>query len=134
MEYYGTSLDLAYAYMSYADYLSETNQFNKALKELTEAHQILLDLNKEIGVEVFNYYQAEGNIYRNRTINTQEISRFKTEKKQNLLKSIGSYKKGLTALEIVQNNPEESEIDYQKARSLLDCIVIIKAIGDVYLR
>jgi CHAT domain-containing protein/tetratricopeptide (TPR) repeat protein len=133
MEYYGTSLDLAYAYMSYADYLSETNQFNKALKELTEAHQILLDLNKEIGVEVFNYYQAEGNIYRNRTINTQEISRFKTEKKQNLLKSIGSYKKGLTALEIVQNNPEESEIDYQKARSLLDCIVIIKAIGDVYL-
>nr|WP_320000502.1 CHAT domain-containing tetratricopeptide repeat protein [uncultured Draconibacterium sp.] len=133
MEYYGTSLDLAYAYMSYADFLSQTDQFTKAIKVLSVAYQILQNLNKRIGVEVFNYYQTEGNIYRNSTINTQEISRFKTLKKQNLVKAINSYKKGLTALEINQNNPETSEIDFQKIRSLLDCIVIIKAIGDVYL-
>nr|WP_321485845.1 CHAT domain-containing tetratricopeptide repeat protein [uncultured Draconibacterium sp.] len=133
MKYYGTSLDLAYAYMSYADFLSQINQFEKAIKELSEAYQILQDLNKKIGIEVFNYYQTEGNIYRDRTINTQGISRFKTEKKQNLLNAINSYKKGLTALKIDQNNPERLEINYQKVRSLLDCIVIIKAIGDVYL-
>ena len=132
-QYYGTSLDLAYAYMSYADFLSQTDQFTKAIKVLSVAYQILQNLNKRIGVEVFNYYQTEGNIYRNSTINTQEISRFKTLKKQNLVKAINSYKKGLTALEINQNNPETSEIDFQKVRSLLDCIVIIKAIGDVYL-
>ena len=133
MEYYGTSLDLAYAYMSYADFLSQTDQFTKAIKVLSVAYQILQNLNKRIGVEVFNYYQTEGNIYRNSTINTQEISRFKTLKKQNLLKAINSYKKGLAALEFDQNNPERLEINYQKVRSLLDCIVIIKVIGDVYL-
>ena len=133
MKYYGTSLDLAYAYMSYADFLSQTDQFAKAIKVLSVAYQILQNLNKRIGVEVFNYYQTEGNIYRNSTINTQEISRFKTLKKQNLLKAINSYKKGLAALEFDQNNPERLEINYLKVRSLLDCIVIIKAIGDVYL-
>ena len=131
-QYYGINIDLATAYMNYADFLSETDQYEKAIKELSEAYTILKNLNKNIGNEVFAYYQTEGNIYRNRTINTQEINRFKKEKKQNLLKAIKSYKTGLTALEVDQNNPESSDIKISQTRSLINCIEIIKSIGDVY--
>jgi CHAT domain-containing protein/tetratricopeptide (TPR) repeat protein len=131
-QYYGPSLDLANAYMSYADFLSETNQFEKAIENLSLAYKILQD-QQNFGRELSNYYEYEGNIYRNRAINTQEINRFRREKKQNLLKSIDSYKKGLAALEVKQTNPENSDIEIQQTRSLMDCLDLIKAIGDVYL-
>lgn len=70
---------------------------------------------------------------KNRAINTQEINQFKREKRQNLLKAIASYKKALTALEVKQNSPENSNIEIQQTRSLIDCIGLVKVIGDVYL-
>nr|WP_321357068.1 CHAT domain-containing tetratricopeptide repeat protein [uncultured Draconibacterium sp.] len=132
-QYFGPSLDLAIAYMSYADFLSETNQFEKAIENLSLAYKILQDEQKTFGTELSNYYEFEGNIYRNQTINTQEINAFRKEKRQNLLRSIDSYKKGLAALEVKQTNPENSDIQIQQTRSLVDCIGLIKEIGDVYL-
>nr|WP_198152430.1 CHAT domain-containing protein [Draconibacterium sediminis] len=132
-KYYGKGLDLAYAYMSYAEFLSGINNFEKALENLSEAYNILEYFQKEVGPVLSNYYEYEGNIYRNRTINTQEINRFKRDKRQNLLKSIDSYKKGLAALEVSQIDPESSDIKIQQTRSLMDCLDLIKAIGDVYL-
>nr|WP_319509659.1 CHAT domain-containing tetratricopeptide repeat protein [uncultured Draconibacterium sp.] len=132
-KYYGTSLDLSFAYMNYADFLSRTNQYEKAVENLSLAYKILEEQQNAYGTELSNYYEYEGNIYRNRAINTQEINRFRREKKQNLLKSIDSYKKGLAALEINETNPENSAIEIQQTRSLMDCLDLIKAIGDVYL-
>ncbi|WP_319228603.1 CHAT domain-containing tetratricopeptide repeat protein [Draconibacterium orientale] len=132
-EYYGISLDLAYAYMSYAKFHSQTNHFNQAIDNLASAYDILKILQKDIGAGLSTYYQYEGDIYRDRTINTQAITSFKTEKKRNLLRAIDSYKKGLKALEVEQTNPENSNIEIQQSRSLMDCLDLIKAIGDVYL-
>ncbi|QIA08445.1 CHAT domain-containing protein [Draconibacterium halophilum] len=131
-QYYDKGLDLAYAYMSYAEFLSAINNFEKAIEKLSLAYKILQE-QQNFGTELSTYYEYEGNIFRNRAINTQEINRFKREKRQNLLKAIGSYKKGLTALEVDQNNPENSDIEIQQTRSLIDCIGLIKLIGDVYL-
>ena len=131
-QYYGKSLDLAYAYMSYAEFLSAINNFEKAIEKLSLAYKIMLE-QQNFGKELSNYYEYEGNIYRNRAINTQEINRFRREKRRNLLKSIESYKKGLAALEVKQTNPENSDIEIQQTRSLMDCLDLIKAIGDVYL-
>ena len=131
-EYYGISLDLAYAYMNYADFLSRINKYDKAVENLSLAYKILQD-QQNFGKALANYFEYEGNIYRNRAINTQEINRFRKEKRQNLLKSIDSYKKGLAALEVKQTNPENSDIEIQQTRSLMDCLDLIKAIGDVYL-
>ncbi|AHW62220.1 CHAT domain-containing protein [Draconibacterium orientale] len=129
--YYGKGLDLAYAYMSYAEFLSAINNFEKAIENLSLAYKILQN-QQNFGRELSNYYEYEGNIYRNRAINTQEINRFRREKKQNLIKSIDSYKKGLAALEVEQTNPEYSDIKVRQTRSLIDCIGLIKVIGDVY--
>nr|WP_303924398.1 CHAT domain-containing tetratricopeptide repeat protein [Draconibacterium sediminis] len=132
-EYYGSSLNLAYAYMNYADFLSRINKYDKAVENLSLAFNILEGQQETLGKELSIYYKYEGNIYRNRTINTQEINRFKRDKRQNLLKSIDSYKKGLAALEVSQIDPESSDIKIQQTRSLMDCLDLIKAIGDVYL-
>ncbi|WP_319483041.1 CHAT domain-containing tetratricopeptide repeat protein [uncultured Draconibacterium sp.] len=132
-KYYGINLDLAYAYMNYADFLSRINQYEKAIENLSLAYKILEADQRTFGKELSNYYEYEGNIYRNRAINTQEINRFRSEKRQNLLKAIDSYKKGLAALEVKQTNPENSDIEIQQTRSLMDCLDLIKAIGDVYL-
>ncbi|WP_163323488.1 CHAT domain-containing protein [Draconibacterium mangrovi] len=132
-DYYGKGIDLAYAYMSYAEFLSGINNFEKAVENLSEAYNILEYFQKDFGPVLSNYYEYEGNIYRNRTIKTQEINRFKREKRQNLLKSIDSYKKGLAALEVSQIDPESSDIKIRQTRSLMDCLDLIKAIGDVYL-
>nr|WP_319266322.1 CHAT domain-containing tetratricopeptide repeat protein [uncultured Draconibacterium sp.] len=132
-QYYGQSIKLANAYTSYADFLSETNQFQKAIDNLTLAYVILQEQQKTFGTELSNYYLVEGNIYRNRTINTKEIKSFKSEKKQNLLRAIESFKNGLTALEIKQTSPETTEINIEQSRSLIDCIGLVKVIGDVYL-
>ncbi|WP_321995764.1 CHAT domain-containing protein [Draconibacterium orientale] len=132
-KYYGISLDLAYAYMNYADFLSRTNQYDKAVENLSLAYNILEGQQVTFGTELYTYYKYEGNIFRNRAINTQEINRFRIEKRQNLLKSIDSYKKGLAALEVKQTNPEISAIQVQQTRSLMDCLDVIKLIGDVYL-
>ncbi|MBN2635367.1 MAG: CHAT domain-containing protein [Prolixibacteraceae bacterium] len=131
-QYHGKGLDLAYAYMSYAEFLSAINNFEKAIEKLSLAYKIMLE-QQNFGTELSNYYEYEGNIYRNRAINTQEIKRFKREKRQNLLKAIDSYKNGLTALEVSQNDPENSKIEIQQTRSLMDCLDLIKVIGDVYL-
>ena len=132
-QYYGVSLVLANAYMNYANFLSETNQFDKAIENLSKAYKILHEQQKSFGTELSHYYEFEGNIFRNTAINTQEINRFRTEKKQNLFKSINSYKKALSALEVDQTNPENSDIEIQQTRSLMDCIGLIKEIADVYL-
>ncbi|WP_297099807.1 CHAT domain-containing tetratricopeptide repeat protein [uncultured Draconibacterium sp.] len=132
-QYYGISLDLAYAYLNYADFLSRINRYEIAVENLSFAYKILEEKQKTSGTELSNYYEFEGNIYRDKTINTQEINRFKKEKRQNLHKSIDSYKKALTALEVDNNNPEKSDIQIQQTRSLVDCIGLIKVIGDVYL-
>nr|WP_319570682.1 CHAT domain-containing tetratricopeptide repeat protein [uncultured Draconibacterium sp.] len=132
-KYYGISLDLAYAYMNYADFLSRINQYDKAVENLSLAYNILEGQQVTFGTELYTYYKYEGNIFRNRAINTQEINRFRKEKGQNLLKSIDSYKKGLAALEVKQTNPENSVIQVQQTRSLMDCLDVIKLIGDVYL-
>ncbi|HYQ55997.1 MAG TPA: CHAT domain-containing tetratricopeptide repeat protein [Draconibacterium sp.] len=133
MRYYGTSLDLAYAYMSYAEFLSETIEFEDAVENLSHAYATLEATQQNQGVELANYYEYEGNIYRNRAINTKAINQFKTEKKQNLVQAIGSYKKGLAALGITNTSPESSELFINQIPSLMDCISLIKAIGDVYL-
>ncbi|WP_319502456.1 CHAT domain-containing tetratricopeptide repeat protein [uncultured Draconibacterium sp.] len=132
-EYYGKGLDLAYTYMSYAEFLSGINNFEKALENLSEAYNVLQNFTKGYGPVLSSYYEYEGNIYRNRTIKTQEINRFREEKRQNLLRAIDSYKKGLAALEVEQTDPESSAIEIQQSRSLMDCLDLIKAIGDVYL-
>ena len=132
-QYYGISLNLANAYMSYAKFLSQTNNFDEAIENLSEAYQILKVLQKSVGTELSTYYEYEGDIYKDRTINTQAITSFKSEKKRNLLIAIESYKKGLTALEVNQTSPEHSEITIEQTRSLMDCVGLIKAIGDVYL-
>ena len=132
-KYYGASLNLAYAYMDYAGFLSEINHFEQAIDNLSSAYTILKALQKDTGAELSAYYDYEGRIYRNRTINTQEIQSFKSEKKQNLLRAIESFKNGLTALEIKQTSPETTEINIEQSRSLMDCIGLVKVIGDVYL-
>ncbi|WP_297089567.1 CHAT domain-containing tetratricopeptide repeat protein [uncultured Draconibacterium sp.] len=132
-QFYGSSLDLANAYLDYAKFLSQTNRFVQALENLNEAFQIFAVLEKSSGIELSTYYEYEGDLYRNRTIKTQRIANFKNEKKQNLLKAIDSYKKGLEALEVSQTTPETSEINFEQTISLMDCIGLIKAIGDVYL-
>ncbi|MDX8339903.1 CHAT domain-containing tetratricopeptide repeat protein [Draconibacterium sp. IB214405] len=132
-QYYGTSLELANAFMDYAQFLAQTNHFDQAIENLSSAYELLKTLQNETGTELATYYQYEGDIYRDRTINTQAITSFKTEKKRNLLIAIESYKNGLAALEMEQTDPETSELHMNQTRSLMDCISLIKAIGDVYL-
>lgn len=130
--YYGISIELVYAYHSYANFFSRTNHFQNATDQLSKAYSILELLNIRSGKELFSHYRSEGNIYLDRTINTQEINNFKTEKRKNLLKAIESYKKGLAALELNETNPEISEINIQQSISMMDCIELVKVIGDAY--
>lgn len=130
--YFGiNNLDLAYAYMNYADFLSEVNKFDEALTMMDKALAIIRQYQKNIGRQLSQYFKIMGKLYESRTVIAPQISNFKRQKIDNLRMSLNYYAKGLEALGVESSDYNIDLISPETCLSIMECINLVKHIGDV---
>ncbi|WP_346857628.1 CHAT domain-containing tetratricopeptide repeat protein [uncultured Draconibacterium sp.] len=132
-EYYEpTAIDLAIVYMRYAEFLLSIGHFEECFKDLEKAKKILNEVQPFRGKELSMYYEITGRIYQEVTIESQNIKRFKAQKKENLIKAIDYYTKGLNALSSSKNEIKTPSIRIEDCLSFIDCLALLKQIGDAF--
>uniref|UniRef100_UPI0032170761 CHAT domain-containing protein n=1 Tax=uncultured Draconibacterium sp. TaxID=1573823 RepID=UPI0032170761 len=132
-DYYDpTAIDLAIVYMHYAVFLFSINQEDNCFKKLEQAKKILNTAQPIRGKELSMYYEILGRIYEDKSIKTQQIVRFKEQKKENLNIAIAYYTKGLNALSSTNKEINLHTVRIEDCLTFLDCLALIKQIGDAY--
>ena len=125
-------ISVANAYINYANFLIENNQFPEAEETLKKSFQII-QLTKPTNEKVLSdYFMIEGILANNMPVESQNLEIFKRQKKQNIKNAIEWYKKGLTALSFPQNYNLDSLDKLDKYLPLINCIKLLKLVAENY--
>ena len=132
-ETYGdTDWDLGIEYLNYAEFLAETHNFEHGIKILDEAYKIISLYQSEKGLELANYFEYRGDLYKSKPIATQNITSFKQERKSNLHEAIRWYNKSLNSSYTGTDEAKIENLTISNCLSFNDCMILLKTIGDTY--
>ncbi|MCY1722789.1 CHAT domain-containing protein [Prolixibacteraceae bacterium Z1-6] len=130
--YEQSAIELAIVYINYAEFLSSIYMTDECFKNLEKAKTILNTEQPFRGKELSMYYEILGRIFQEKSIETQQINKFKAQKKEYLNKAIKYYEKGLNALNATEHKINISTVRIEDCLAFLDCLGLLKQIGDVY--
>lgn len=126
-------LNVAIAYLNYSSFLITSKHFQEAKTMLQKAYDIL-QLTKPLNTFILSdYYKIQGYLSNKETVETQNIESFKSQKKKNIIEAIAWTKKGLEALSFPVDFSTDAAEQSRKCLSLMDCINLLKIIGDNYV-
>jgi CHAT domain-containing protein len=131
--YEESDIELAMVYMNYADFLFSINRFYESKDILNRAFNIIKNVQPYRGEQLSRYYQLLGVISRDRIIETEQINRFKAQKKANLYQAIDWFNKGLNALSSTKHDMNINSVRIEDCISFLDALVLLQQIGSSYI-
>ncbi len=127
--YGNDDIDVANAYVNYANFLISINEFQEAQKSLVKASDIFKKSQITNGQILSEYYKIEGFLLSNKPVSDQDI---KDYKKRNLESSTGFYLKALKALNFPEKVTLATEVEVDKLISVTSSIENLKLIADNY--
>lgn len=131
--YADNPLNIALRYLNYAQFLITTNDYNEVLIALSKAFKIIEKIQPNIGFERSIFYKLKGELARNISIKTNNLSSFSDSKKKKLLEAIQWYNKSLKALNFpVPYNSMEQLKESASWLSYTESVLLLKEIADTY--
>lgn len=127
-----SDLELGMIYMNYAEFLNSISSHDESFDVLRSTYDIIKISQPLRGKELSRYYELLGGISQDKIIETQQINRFKTQKKANLYEAISWYTKSLNALSSSTNDINLDSLRIEECISFLDVLAILQQIGDAY--
>lgn len=127
-------MDLAYEYLNYATFLGTTSAIEKAYLVLQKAHAIIIQTEREEGLNLAEYYYILGGLHSSKKVESNNFDVFKRLKTENLEEAIRAYKKGLRALNFNFDIHSDTISDFSSSLSLIQSLDILKLIADSYVQ
>ncbi|RIH63012.1 CHAT domain-containing protein [Mariniphaga sediminis] len=130
--YSETDINVAFEYLSFANFLISTYNYDEAMEVLNNAKSIF-DKNKiREGTTLALYYKALGGLLENLKVETKGIDSFREQKSANLHKAMECYKKGLKALRMDISNLSDISVSIENTLSLTESLRLLKLVADTY--
>ncbi|NQU53623.1 MAG: CHAT domain-containing protein [Bacteroidetes bacterium] len=131
-EYKDFPIDIAIEYLNYALFLISAEEFIEANYTLNKAFEIIKLSQPERGTELEYYYNINGELARNISIETRDIISFSEQKKEKLNQALNWYLKGLQALNFPTSYSLETINESANWLSMMNCITLLKKIADTH--
>ncbi|WP_340114779.1 CHAT domain-containing protein [Maribellus mangrovi] len=133
IDYFGSEdMQLAIEYLNYAEFYAEIKDFDNGIAALRKAYEIISNNQSNKGIELSSYYEYMGDLYRNKQIESPNISIFRIRKKQNLNDAIKWYNKSLQALYTEDFELQLENLSIDNCLSFNEAIVLLKTMADTY--
>ncbi len=133
IKYFGEGdMQLAISYLNFAEFLLTISHFEESTDNLEKAREIIVQIQKEKGVQLSRYYEFKGRLFSKKPIATENILSFRQQKKQNLRKAIEWYHKSLSALYTEKDSLQIDQLTVDNTLSFTDCLVLLKTVADTY--
>lgn len=133
-KFYGNkSIEVARVFLDYAARMIATGQTEEAAEMLEKSFQIIQGSHNEYFIEFYDYYRYYGLLHLYKSTVATDIVTFNNQRRNNILKSIEYYRKGLSVLQFPDDYKPDSLINLDEIIYLTGCIELFKRIGDNYL-
>jgi CHAT domain-containing protein len=99
---------------------------------LEKAYNIISEVQTQRGEQLSRYFEIKGNLFQERSIETQQIVKFKEQKIEYLFTAVQWYVNALDALSSSDTSVDISTIKIEDCLSLNDCLALLQQTGDAY--